>query len=124
MTAKAVVFFGAGALLLIAAVVVALNTRAFLRGSIVAPGVVEYLNAGGSHPQVAFTTARGERISYPQGGMVSGWRQGDRVMVRYLADRPRSAVMDRFLAIWTPALFLGAMGVAMLLAGLATWKWG
>jgi hypothetical protein len=36
----------------------------------VTEGVVSRLDAGGSHPQVGFTTAAGQRISYAQGGEI------------------------------------------------------
>lgn len=122
MSLKGVVLLTVGGLLMVAALLVSVRTIAFLRSSTVANGTVEALNAGGSHPQVAFVTAAGERVSYPQGGFVFGWRVGDAVRVRYAPARPRDAVMDRVGAIWTPAILLLVIGLGMVSAGWGALK--
>ena len=62
-----------------------------------APGVVTKLNAGGSHPEIEFTSADNQVISYPQGGMISGYEVGQPVQVLYLAEDPEmtAVVNDR-----------------------------
>lgn len=77
------------------------STRQFLEAAIKAPGVVIALTAGGSHPQIEYTNLRGERVSYPQGGLIFGFRVGDKVTVLYLEDslNPQETI-DKFGAIW------------------------
>ena len=62
-----------------------------------APGVVTKLNAGGSHPEIEFTSADNQVISYAQGGMISGYEVGQPVQVLYLAEDPEmtAVVNDR-----------------------------
>ena len=104
--------------LLIGAAVSAQSTREFLRTSIVVPGRVVRLNAGGYHPQIEFVTKTGERISYPQGGLISKMREGDAVLVRYQADDPsHSATADVFAAIWDTPIVLGFLGGFAVLCG-------
>ena len=53
-----------------------LDRRDFLARAQTVDGIVSHLNAGGSHPEIAFTTVSGERISYPEGQCqsVKPWR--------------------------------------------------
>lgn len=105
--------------LLVGAAGSAQSTREFLRASSIAPGRVVRLNAGGYHPQIEFVTNAGERISYPQGGLVSRMKEGEAVTVRYLADDPsHSATVDAFAAIWDTPLVLGFMGGVAVLCGV------
>jgi hypothetical protein len=77
------------------------NASAFVNAAVRVPGRVVALSAGGSHPQIEFVTKKGERVSYPQGGWIAGFRVGDEVTVLYLQDSPRtSASIDRIGAIW------------------------
>ncbi|NYF22936.1 hypothetical protein HDC36_004426 [Xanthomonas sp. JAI131] len=102
------------------AVNLALNRHAFLARARIADGVVSRLNAGGSHPEIAFTTGAGEKISYPQGGLISGYRQDQRVRVRYLPERPAgSAIVDDPGALWGVPGFLGGLGLIFGGVGLA-----
>jgi hypothetical protein len=96
----------------------ALDRLQFLRAAQVAEGQVESLNAGGSHPQVAFTTAAGQRISYPQGGLIFGYETGQPVRVLYLSEQPQlSAVVDDLGALWGMTALLGLLGAAFVGAG-------
>ena len=116
---KALFFTVVGIAFLGATAISIVTTVHFLNASAVAPGTVVRLNAGGSHPEIEFSTAAGERISYAQGGLVFGAKTGDRVQVRYRADRPsRSATLDRFGAIWTVPIFLAFFGLAFTFGGL------
>nr|WP_182550547.1 DUF3592 domain-containing protein [Phyllobacterium myrsinacearum] len=109
-----------GAVLLIAAAVSAGMTLNFLGSSIVVPGDVVALNAGGSHPQIAFVTKTGEQVSYPQGGLVFGSKVGDRVEVRYRTDSPKqSATLNQFGAIWTVTIVLAGLGAGFVFTGLS-----
>ena len=107
MSLKSVVLLLAGLLFLGASATAAWRTSRFVADSVVADGRVSALRAGGSHPQIEFTTAAGERISYPQNGLVFGARVGEAVRVRYDPAEPRtSASLDRFGALWTVPLTL------------------
>lgn len=111
-----VIFCGVFAVFfLVAAVFSSLNTVDFLRTSILVPGEVVALNAGGSHPEIEFSTKDGQKISYPQGGLIFGMRVGDHVNVRYLADSPGiTARLDKFGAIWSWSIGFGCMGAIAL----------
>lgn len=50
--------------------------RDFLARARTADGIVSHLNAGGSYPEIVFTTGSGEKISYPQGGFFFGLSAG------------------------------------------------
>jgi len=98
-----------------------LDRREFLAHAEAADGIVSHLNAGGSHPEIAFTTATGEKISYPQGGLIFGYQQGQSVRVRYLPDQPAvSAVVDDLGALWGASALLGGLGLMFAVAGLTT----
>lgn len=97
-----------------------LDRRAFLAQAQGADGIVSHLNAGGSHPEIAFTTGAGEKISYPQGGFIFGYRQGQSVRVYYLPEQPAgSAVVDDSGALWGLSGLLGCLGLIFTFAGLA-----
>ncbi|MDN7429391.1 DUF3592 domain-containing protein [Burkholderia sp. AU45388] len=105
--------------LLVAAAISAQSTRAFLRTSIVVPGLVVKLNVGGYHPEIQFTTKAGQHISYPQGGIVTKVELGQRVEVRYQADDPDgSATMNVFAAIWDSTIVFASMGVVAIACGI------
>ena len=91
------------------------STRHFLRSAARVPGVVSRLNAGGSHPQIQFTAASGEVVGYPQGGMIWGYRAGDRVTVLY---DPRQPDSDPHLD--TPGVLWFDTGMLFLLGGVFT----
>ena len=107
--------------LLIGAGYAATVRLAFIRSSATAEGMVIELNAGGSHPQIEFTTAAGERISYPQGGFIFGYRPGDRVRVCYLPTDPRgTASIDTIGALWFSPLLLTIISGVFAIASLLT----
>ena len=72
----------------------------FERGALRAVGTVVRLNAGPSHPQVRFTTPRGQTVEYPQGGLIFNYQPGQRVAMLYDPDRPQHATLDTFGARW------------------------
>ncbi|MGO4449725.1 DUF3592 domain-containing protein [Phyllobacterium sp. TAF24] len=109
-----------GVAFLVAAAISTGMTLRFIRSSIVVPADVVALNAGGSHPQIAFVTRNGEQISYPQGGLVFSAKVGDHVEVRYLADSPKqSATLNQFGAIWSLTILLAGLGVGFVFTGLS-----
>jgi hypothetical protein len=109
-----------GIAFLVASTLTALNTREFVRSSIVVPGHVVALNAGGSHPEIAFVTRTGQRISYPEGGFILGMKVGDLVQVRYDENAPlASATLDKVGTVWFAPIFLGIMSIGFLLTALS-----
>lgn len=115
---KAIVMMVVGTLLLIGATVTGVGVLRFISASTVTGGRVIALNAGGSHPQIEFTTSAGERVSYPQGGFIAGYKPGDAVRVRYRASDPhRTATVDRLGALWFWSILLALLGLGGLWAG-------
>jgi len=115
-----IVFILIGMGLCVAAVAIGISRRAFIRRAAVAEGVVIRLNAGGSHPQIAFQAASGQKIEYPQGGLIFGYHPGDRVRVFYdPGDPAKTACIDAVGALWAASIFLSLIGVFCLIGGLA-----
>ncbi|MBT2340850.1 MULTISPECIES: DUF3592 domain-containing protein [Pseudomonas] len=109
-----------GVVLLVIAVNLLLDRREFLAHAQTADGIVSRLNAGGSHPEITFTSDKGEKVSYPQGGLIFGYQPGQPVRVHYLPEQPAgSAVIDDSGALWGPSGLLGALGLMFACAGLA-----
>lgn len=96
-----------------------LERRDFLARAQTADGIVSHLNAGGSHPEIAFTTDSGETISYPQNGFIFGYQQDQPVRVYYLPEQPAgSAIVDDPAALWGTPGVLGCIGLVFTLVGL------
>ena len=120
-----------GALIVVAILVMGsatasgMGTWRWLQRTTVAPGRVTRLNAGGSHPQIEFTTASGQKVDYAQGGLTGQWRVGDVVQVRYDPAVPDHApCVDLTTAIWTVPiglLFAGMVATGALIAVSAGW---
>lgn len=110
---------GAGAL--IGAMWLTVEQWRFLEFAQRAPGEVVALNAGGSHPQIRFNGPDGQAISYPEGGLIWGYREGMQVEVLYdPADPRRGAVINDRGAIWGMSIFAGVIGGGLFLGGLWT----
>ncbi|OPG70114.1 hypothetical protein B1219_22620 [Pseudomonas ogarae] len=108
-----------GIVLLGIAVNLTLDRRDFLARAQTADGIVSHLNAGGSHPEIAFTTVSGEKISYPQGGFIFGYQKDQPVRVHYLPEQPTtSAIVDAPTALWGTSGVLGFIGLVFTLVGL------
>ncbi len=113
----------AGVLLLVTAAVSAVQTSRFIAGSLQGDGTVTRLNAGGSHPQVAFRTRAGSIVSVPQGGLITGFRVGQPVQVLYAASDPARTVRLRsFGSLWGTSLTLAILGAGLLGLGLASFS--
>lgn len=94
------------------------STHTFVLSAAHAPGVVTQLNAGGSHPEIQFTAASGQVVRYPQGGMISGYRPGEKVSVLYHPSRPNDGPsLDTFGALWGMWIMLFVMGAVFVGAG-------
>ncbi|WP_301151571.1 DUF3592 domain-containing protein [Metapseudomonas otitidis] len=110
-----------GLALLAAMAINASSRMSFLQSALIADGAVVALNAGGSHPEIAFTDSTGARVSYPQGGLIFGYQVGQPVKVHYQANDPTgSAVVDDFGALWGTAALLGVLGAVFTATGLMT----
>jgi hypothetical protein len=108
-----------GVAVLTAAIVVAISVQSFARGAEKADGVVARLNAGGSHPQIEFTTASGLKVSYPQGGLIFGYHPRQKVGVLYSPDNPQqSARLDAFGALWGTPIILSIVAMFLIASGL------
>jgi hypothetical protein len=80
---------------------------------------VERLNAGGTHPQIQFTTPAGDRVSYPQGGLIFGYEPGQTVRVLFEAHDPKgTAQIDAIGALWFDSIGLSFVGLIALLVGV------
>ena len=89
-----------GLMIILGVLAWSLDTYRFVKGSASTEGIVMALNAGGSHPQIRFTTADGKEIEYSQNGLIGGYRVGDKATVLYDAQNPREASVDAFGALW------------------------
>ncbi len=99
--------------LIITAITIGFTTYKFIHDSTTANGIVVRLNAGGSHPQIEFTLVSGQKISYPQGGLIFGYKPGDHLRVLYNPNNPmQTACIDSFGALWFSSLFLSTIGIA------------
>lgn len=111
----------AGMVLAIGGALAVRSARQFERAALVLPGRVVALNAGGSHPEIGFTTPEGQQRSFPQGGLISGYAVGQPVEVLYdPSGRFDPAVRSRAALYGFPGLTL-AVGIGLSLAGLITW---
>ena len=118
---KAILFLLIGFGLLIAAIATGITIRRFIRSASSATGVVSHLNAGGSHPEIEFTTVSGENISYPQGGLIFGYRPGQTVRVLYNEGDPRgTARVDAFGAKWVVPLMLLGLGLTFTIVSVTS----
>jgi hypothetical protein len=116
---KGLLFSLIGMGLLVIATNLVLDRREFLTHAQTASGVVTDSNVGGSHPEVVFTSANGEKISYPQGGFIFGYKKNQPVRVYYLSNQPYiSAIIDDAAALWASPGVLGFIGMVFTVAGL------
>ena len=116
---KACLPTGFGILLIVVALLLGVRTRAFVGRATAVPGVVERLNAGGSHPEIQFATPAGDRVSYPQGGLIFGYKPGQTVRVLFEAHDPQgTAQIDAIGALYFGSIVLSFMGLIAILVGV------
>lgn len=107
-----------GILLLLVSTYLTQARQEFLYMAERVPGIVVGLNAGGAHPQIEFAGPEGKTFSYPQGGMIYGYRIGQPVEVLYLREAPRmTAVINDRGAVWGMPALIALIG---LVAGTAS----
>ena len=113
-------FVASGTILLVIAVVIALNERDFLLHAARAEGVVVTLNAGRAHPQVEFVDSHGVTHSFPAGGAISHGVH-DRVRVAYRREDPSlSPELDEPGSTWFGARGAALIGLAHLVGGVCS----
>jgi hypothetical protein len=119
-------FVGIGTTLLVLAGWMAAKKRAFVRGSVTAPGaVVALVNVWDgteiSHfPKILFRTPEGRDVTFQSemGSNPPSRRVGEKVRVRYRPDQPQSAEIDTFFSLWGAALLFGLLGGVFALVGI------
>ncbi|MCF7534112.1 DUF3592 domain-containing protein [Pseudomonas petrae] len=122
---RSLIFGLAGVVMLAIAGSMAYWRYEFLSQAQRAPGVVSKLNAGGSHPEIEFTSADNQVISYAQGGMISGYEVGQPVQVLYLAEDPKmTAVIEDQGALWGDSALIGLIGLGCALAARSEFSSG
>jgi hypothetical protein len=106
------VFRLVGIFLLMASIVWGVLIWRFTTAAASTAGIVTQLNAGGSHPQIQFTTADNKVIEYPQGGMIFGYKVGDKVRVLYDKQNASRAEIDTFGSLW--GFMLAGMVISLI----------
>ncbi len=96
MNYKLVIFTGIGLVLLLLHSYSLYQSYKFSHHSATTNGYVSKLNAGGSHPEITFTTKDGQTISYPQNGLIFGYKVNDKVEVLYNPNTPTEATIKSF----------------------------
>lgn len=115
---KRMFFSVIGLVIIITAVIWGVSNWRFIAFAEIAQGIVTKLNAGGSHPEIKFTTKEGKEIEYPQGGLIFGYRVGDEVSVYYDSQNPKNAVIENFGALWGFPILAFLLGICFICAGL------
>lgn len=104
-----------GIIIIIIAIGWGIKTYQFVKYGIQVKGTVVRLNAGGSHPQIKFTTQDGKEIEFPQGGLIFGYKVGDDVDVLYNLQNPQDAAVNSFGVFWGFPLLFFAIGFIFIL---------
>jgi hypothetical protein len=126
VTTVSSIFALVGAAMLVAAVRQFTRTRAFLRNSAVASGIVIALTENRERdeisyfPKVKFQTPSGRDITFQSamGSSSEAKSIGDSVAVRYRPDQPHVAEIDAFMPLWGLTLLFSALGVVFLFVGV------
>ncbi|HEY7355068.1 MAG TPA: DUF3592 domain-containing protein [Ktedonobacterales bacterium] len=72
-------------------------------------------------PTIAFTTARGEQITFSEPFASSGFAVGQPQPVAYSPDNPQDARVATFLTLWfLPTLLLSLGGLFLLIGGIGS----
>jgi hypothetical protein len=94
------------------------STREFIGKAKISEGVVIDTTYGGSHPDVAYTTASGENRRFPANGLIFGYRVGDRVRVLYDPANLAHPNIDDFGALYAGSIGYGLFGVCFICGGI------
>lgn len=111
------VFIIFGILLLAGNLMLALNTRDFIRTAEVAKGIVIDTKYGKFHPEIKFTAANHEVVTFRQGGLNKGYRINEVVEVLYDSGQIRDSRLNEFWALWGFHIVFLAMGLVFLVSG-------
>ena len=115
---RALIFIPLGLCLLYLTFWLVQDRLGFLAQAQRAQGHVSALNAGGSHPQIDFTDATGQVVSYPESGFIFGYAVGDPVTVLYRAEAPAStAIIEDRGALWGVSLMMGLFALVFSAGG-------
>jgi hypothetical protein len=75
------------------------------------------------YPRLTFRNAAGAEVTFKSDTGTTGnspYATGEKLRVRYQADRPEEAEIDGFWENWLAVVALGGMGLCSLLVGLGT----
>jgi hypothetical protein len=104
-----------GLIVLVVAAIIGFQRYQFIATGHIAAGRVTGVPFGGSHPKVEFQLESGEKVSFPQGGIIFGYKTGDIVQVLYDAKAPRqTACIQSFGAIWGVCALLSILGLMLI----------
>ncbi len=112
-------FIGIGVIIILVSIIWMYNVWEFKNQAIFARGTVIELNAGGSHSEISFKAQDGQEISYPQNGMISGYKIGDEVSVLYDSSNPGNASINTISALWGFPILAFVMGIFFVIMSLA-----
>jgi hypothetical protein len=118
-----------GLIMLLVSGITFFNARNFARDSVVTTGTVVDLVLEDSmsddsgpfyHPVVSFITTDGETVEFKAsyGSNPPRYSRGDEIKVRYDRYNPYKARLDSFFDLWGIAIIFGAIGLAMIDAGI------
>lgn len=116
---KLLLFTFIGIMILLGSVIWVVMNYQFASRAASAKGTVIKLSAGGSHPEIRFTTADGKVVEYSQSGLIFGYREGDEVEVLYDPDTPQKASLSTFGAMWGFPLLGFVLGACF--TGVSLW---
>ncbi|APR34111.1 DUF3592 domain-containing protein [Paraburkholderia sp. SOS3] len=90
----------------------------FQLSSVTTAGTVLRLNAGGHHPQIAFTANDGRRYERPT-GTTRSFEAGQTILIRYRPTDPgATAMIDSTVDLWKWPLFVSFLAAAFVVTGL------
>jgi len=114
---KGRLFVAVGGLMLVIGAWTAISEALFVRGAVVADGVVIRQNHGPAHVQVGFKMQDGQDISFMQNGRIS-YQVGDKVKVLYDPSNPKRVhEVDDPGALWFSSAVPGGLGLVFVLVG-------
>jgi len=110
----------------VGSIFVFVNQKQFVAEALRAPGVVidliEQRDDDGSTyaPEVAYTTAAGENITFISGTSANpaAFSRNEQVEVLYRAEEPEQAKINAFSTLYTFPLIMGGMGMIFALVGI------
>ncbi|SHF24710.1 DUF3592 domain-containing protein [Pedobacter caeni] len=111
------VFIVLGILLLAGNLILSLNTQKFIRAAEVAKGIVIDTKYGKFHPEIKFTAANHEVVSFRQGGLNKGYNLDEEVEVLYGSGQIKDSRVNDFWALWGMHIIFLVIGLVFLVSG-------